>query len=168
VLGGQDDTPAPAALVSVLTGAEPVALLPRGADATDTERWIADAARLRDLRRCIVQLRPRPDELLAELGSPVVAAAAGFALRAAGRRTPLVLDGTPALAAGLLCADTQPRAREWWQVADTSSDRAHARAVEQLELQPLLDLRAGTGDGSAGLLAVAVLRAAVIAGGADE
>jgi nicotinate-nucleotide--dimethylbenzimidazole phosphoribosyltransferase len=105
--------------------------------------------------------------LLAALGSPLVAAAAGFALRAASRRTPLLLDGTAPLAAALLCVDTQSRAREWWQVADTSPDRAHARVLERLELRPLLDLGAG-GDGTAGLLAVAVLRAAVIVSGRDE
>ncbi|HZC72068.1 MAG TPA: nicotinate-nucleotide--dimethylbenzimidazole phosphoribosyltransferase [Jatrophihabitans sp.] len=168
VLAGHDDAPAPAAVVSVIAGAEPVALLPRGAAAVDTARWVDDATRMRSLRRRIVQLRASPDELLAELGSPGLATAAGFALRAAARRTPLVLDGTAAVAAGLLCADSQPRAREWWQVADTSPDRAHARAREQLELRPLLDLGTDTGDGIAGALAVAVLHAAVVASGRDE
>jgi nicotinate-nucleotide--dimethylbenzimidazole phosphoribosyltransferase len=161
VLAGRDSSSAAAALVSLVTGAEPVALLPRGAAAVDAERWIADAAALRDLRRRVSAARDHPDELLAALGSPVLATAAGFAMGTAARRTPIVLAGTVVLAAALLCADAQPRAREWWQVADTSPDRAAARAVEHLELRPVLSLGTGGDDGTAGLLAVAVLRAAV-------
>jgi nicotinate-nucleotide--dimethylbenzimidazole phosphoribosyltransferase len=168
VLTGRDETPTPAVLVSLLTGAEPVALMPRGAAAVDTEGWIARAAQLRDARRRVAPLRARPDELLAALDSPVLAAAAGLALRAAARRTPVVLDGTVVLAGALLCVDSQPRARRWWQIADTSPERAHARAVEQLALPPLLDLGTWLGDGTAGLLAVAMLRTAVLVGAGDE
>jgi NaMN:DMB phosphoribosyltransferase len=167
VLAGSDRSAAPAVLVGLLTDAEPVALLPRGADAIDTTQWVAQAEHLRDARRAVAAFRTRPDELLAELASPVLAAAAGFALRAAARRTALVLDGTAVLASALLCVDTQSRARRWWQVADTSTDRAHVRAIEELGLRPLLDLGTRFGDGTAGLLAVAVLRAAVTAGGRD-
>jgi NaMN:DMB phosphoribosyltransferase len=164
VLAGQDDTTTSAVVTSLLTGAEPVALLPRGAAAVDTEAWIARAEQIRDARRRATALRTRPDELLAAFDSPPLAAAAGFALRAAARRTGLVLDGTLTVAAALLGADVQLRALDWWQVADTSSDRAHARAVEQLALRPLLTLGTSLGDGTAGLLAVTVLRAAVTMG----
>jgi NaMN:DMB phosphoribosyltransferase len=167
VLAAQDGTAAPAVLASVLTGAEPVALLPRGAAAVDSEAWIAAARQLRDRRRAVAQLRSRPDELLGALASPEVAAAAGFSLRAAVRRTGLVLDGGAALAAALLCIDSQPRAREWWQLADTSADPAYARVAAQLERTPLLDLGAGSGDGSAGLLALEVLRAVAAMGVVD-
>ena len=167
VLAGQDATSAPAVLVSVLNDAEPVALLPRGAEAVDTEQWVAAAEELRDGRREVIGLRSRPDELLAALGSPVIAAAAGLALRAAARRTAVVLDGQAVLAAALLCVDSQPRAREWWQLADTSAGRQAARVEQRLERTPLLDLRSGNGDGMAGLLAVEVLRAAVLTGVVD-
>jgi hypothetical protein len=168
ILAGRDDTSAPAVLISVLTDAEPVALLPRGADAVITEQWVAAATQLRDGRRKVVGLRSRPDELLAALGSPVIAAAAGLALRAAARRTAVVLDGPAALSGALLCFDSQPRAREWWQLADTSADRHAVRAAAQLERTPLLDLRSGNGDGTAGLLAIDVLRAAVLTGVVDD
>jgi nicotinate-nucleotide--dimethylbenzimidazole phosphoribosyltransferase len=90
-------------------------------------------------------------------------------MRAAARRTPLLLDGSCALAGALLCYDTQSRAGRWWRVADTSPDPVHSRAAEELGQQPLLDLRTSRGDGTAGLLALAVLRAATtIASGRDE
>jgi NaMN:DMB phosphoribosyltransferase len=167
LLAGHDDTCAARVLISVLTDVEPVALLPRGADAVDTERWIATAEELRDGRRDVAHLRSRPDELLARLGSPTISAAAGFAVRSAARQTPVVLDGDAVLAAALLCFDSHPRARDWWQLADTSIDRAPARVADKLDRIPLLDLQSGNGDGTAGLLAIDVLCAAVITAGID-
>jgi NaMN:DMB phosphoribosyltransferase len=157
-----------AVLVSLLTGAEPVALLPRGADALDTDRWIGRAAAIRDARRRLAAMRTRPDELLAAIDSPLLSMAAALVMRAAARRTAVVVDGTAAVAAALLCADVQLRARDWVQVADTNADRVHARAVEQLALRPLLALGTGRGDGTAGVLAVAILRAAVTMGSSGE
>jgi nicotinate-nucleotide--dimethylbenzimidazole phosphoribosyltransferase len=160
VVAGGDDTAASATLVGLLTGAEPVALLPRGVEAIDASAWIRRAAELRDTRNRLAALRTRPDALLAAAGNPAIGAAAGLILQAAARRTAVVLDGLAPLAAALLCLDIQSRASQWWQVADTSGDRAHRRAVEKLELRPLLDLGTRTGDGAAGLLAVAVLQTA--------
>jgi nicotinate-nucleotide--dimethylbenzimidazole phosphoribosyltransferase len=163
VLAGTDTTPAAATLIGLITGAEPVALLPRGVDAIDTAGWIERATQLREARRRLAELRTQPDRLLAEAGNPAVAAAAGVALQAAARRTGVVLDGVAPLAAAVLCLDIQSRASQWWQVADTSDDRVHRRAVEKLGLRPLLDLGTRTGDGTAGLLALAVLQAALTA-----
>ncbi len=162
---------APAAFavaVSLLTGAEPVALLPRGAAAVDTDVWVARAETLRDTRRRVGSLRSRPDELLAALESPVLAAAVGFLVRAIGRRTPVVLDGTGAVAAGLFCFDVQARVARWWQIADTSDDPVHKRVVDELTARPLLDLGTDRGDGTAGLLAVALLRTAVLTSRAGD
>jgi len=160
LLAAGEDGPAPAVVVALLTGAEPVALLPRGAAVTDSAAWIRTAADLRDRLREARPLRHQPDRLLAELGSAPLAAAAGFLLRAAARRTPLVLDGPTAVAAGLLAADLRPRATEWWQVADTGPDAVQGRALHHLGHRPVLDLGAGTGGGLAALLALGVLRAA--------
>lgn len=160
LLAVADPTSAPAAVVALLTGAEPVALLPRGAAAVESAAWIAAAGALRDLRRRVLDHRHRPAGLLAELGSPALAAACGFVLRSAARRTPLVLDGTAAVAAALLAHDLRPRAGDWWQVADSAPDPAHRRALTELDARPVLDLEAGSGSGAAALLAWSVLRTA--------
>jgi nicotinate-nucleotide--dimethylbenzimidazole phosphoribosyltransferase len=160
VLATGAGTLAGAAVVGVYTGAEPVALLPRGAEAIDTAAWISDATSLRDTRRRVASLRSRPAELLDALASPAVAAATGCALRTVSRRTPLVLDGSTALAAALLCFAAQPRCGRWWQIADSSIDPVHTRAADHLLQRPLLDLGTSNGDGTAGLLAVEVLRTA--------
>jgi hypothetical protein len=162
VLAAHDPTNAPAISVGLLTGTEPVALLPRGAAAVDTQAWVTRAEDLRDARRRVTALRSRPDDLLAALDSPVLAASVGFLLRATGRRTPIVLDGTGAAAAALFCFDIQTRVARWWQFADSSDDRVHQKVVEELAVRPLLNIGTSTGNGTAGLLAIGVLRAAAI------
>jgi NaMN:DMB phosphoribosyltransferase len=54
----------------------------------------------------------------------------------------------------------------WWRVADTAADPVHARAVAELADRPVLDLGTTLDDGTAGLLAYAVLRAAALTLGA--
>ena len=113
-------------------------------------------------RRRVAALRRQPDELLAAIANAALAVAVGFVLRAVGRRTPLVLDGLVAVAAALLSQDTDARAAQWWQVADTSPDPTHVRALEELGGRPLLDLHTRGGDGTAGLLAIPLLGAAAV------
>ena len=165
VLADGTDSIAGAALVSIVTDAEPVALLPRGADAIDTEAWIERAAQLRDLRRTVRDHRHDPDELLAALGDTALATACGFVMRAIERRTAVVLDGTNAVAAAVLCHRTRERVGRWLRVADTSPDPVHLRAVSYLDQRPVLDLGTRHGDGLAGLLVIGVLRTAAELGG---
>jgi nicotinate-nucleotide--dimethylbenzimidazole phosphoribosyltransferase len=162
VLAAHDPTNAPAISVGLLTGTEPVALLPRGAAAVDTQAWVTRAEELRDARRRVAALRSRPDDLLAALDSPVFAASVGFLLRATGRRTPIILDGTGAAAAALFCFDIQTRVARWWQFADSSDDRVHQKVVAELAVRPLLSIGTSRGNGTAGLLAIGLLRAAAI------
>jgi nicotinate-nucleotide--dimethylbenzimidazole phosphoribosyltransferase len=150
---------AAAVLVALLTGAEPVALLPRGAAAVDTVAWIERAGQLRDTRRRVADLRNRPDDLLAALAHPPLAATVGLVLRAAARRTPIVLDGAGAVAAALLGHDVQVRAGRWWRVADSAADPVQARAAAELLQEPLLGL--ASAGGVAGLLSLPLLRAAI-------
>ncbi|WP_375487055.1 nicotinate-nucleotide--dimethylbenzimidazole phosphoribosyltransferase [uncultured Jatrophihabitans sp.] len=169
IVADPDDSIASALVVAVLTGAEPVALLPRGAAATDTDAWIARADALRIGRRRLTELRTDPSALLGALGHPRMAATVALIMRAAARRTAVVLDGTAAVAAALLCHDVQARAGRWWQLADVGADPVQRHAAAELALRPLLDLAVAHGDGTAGLLAVPVLRAAAgLAAGTDR
>jgi nicotinate-nucleotide--dimethylbenzimidazole phosphoribosyltransferase len=152
--------PPAAVVVALLTGSEPVRLLPRGAHAVNSAAWIAEAAALRDARRRALPLRYRAGELTAELGSPQLAATIGYVLRSAARCTPMVLDGPASVAAGLLAFDLRPRAAEWWQLADPGGDPVAALAAEHLGQRGVLDLGGRGGDGVTALLTVAILRAA--------
>jgi nicotinate-nucleotide--dimethylbenzimidazole phosphoribosyltransferase len=158
-----DSSLAAAVLVALLTGAEPVALLPRGAAAVDTSAWIERAERLRDARRRVAELRNRPDDLLGALDHPPLAATLGLVLRAAARRTPIVLDGAGAVAAALLGHDVQGRAGRWWRIADTTSDPVQSRAAAELLQEPVLGL--ATAGGIAGLLILPLVQAAIALAG---
>lgn len=148
------------ALTAVLTSSEPVKVMPRGARLAP-DAWMELAVAVRDTRRRGMPHRGEPAALLAEIGGPDIAAAAGFLLRAAGRRTPVLLDGLPAATAALVAYEAQPRAVRWWQCADVSPEPAHEVALTKLGKRAVLELGIGLADGTAGLLAVPVLRAAV-------
>lgn len=149
--------------VSVLTGSEPVRVLPRGPAACVPQEWMARAVQVRDLRRHVVGFRERPAQLLQALGCVRLAAATGVLLRAAARRTPLLLDGLLALAAALVAREVAPPVAGWLQAADGNSDPAHKLVLTRLGRRPLLELDISRHDGLAGLLAVPVLRAALVA-----
>jgi NaMN:DMB phosphoribosyltransferase len=150
-----------AVAASVLTSTEPVKVLSRGASATSPQAWMDLAVQVRDERRRCLALRDRPDELLAAIGSVRLAAAAGVAMRAAVRRTPLVLDGPAASVAALVAYEAAPRAVRWWCAADLGDDPVHELALTRLGQKPVLGLGTSLGDGLGALLAVPVLQAAV-------
>jgi len=147
-------------LVSVLTNTEPVKVLPRGARLSP-DVWMQRAVAVRDTRRRGMPYRAQPAELLEAIGGPDIAAATGFLLRAAGRRTPVLLDGLPATAAALVAYEAQPRAVRWWSCADLSPEPAHELALTKLGRRSVLGLGIGLADGTSGLVAVPVLRAAI-------
>jgi nicotinate-nucleotide--dimethylbenzimidazole phosphoribosyltransferase len=147
-------------LVSVLTNTEPVKVLPRGGGLAP-DVWMERAVAVRDARRRGMPHRAQPAELLEEVGGVDVAATAGFLLRAAARRTPVLLDGLPAATAALAAYEAQPRAVRWWRSADLSPEPAHELALTKLGQRSVLDLGTGLGDGTAGLLAALMLRAAI-------
>jgi nicotinate-nucleotide--dimethylbenzimidazole phosphoribosyltransferase len=153
--------PTGAAAVSVLTDTEPVKVLGRGTAATDPERWMARVVAVRDARRAAIAFRTDPAALLAALRQPTLAAATGLLLRAASRRTPVLVDGLVVSAAALIAYEAQPRAVRWWLAADSPADPAHELALTKLGLRPVLHLGMALADATAGLLAVPVLRAAV-------
>ena len=146
---------------SVLTNTEPVKVLSRGAAATAPETWMDLAVAVRDGRRRCMSLRDKPDDLLDALGSPRLAAAAGISMRAAARRTPLVLDGAVAAIGALIAYEAAPRAVRWWRAADQGRDPVHELVLTRLGQQPIVGLESSLGDGLTALLAVPVLRAAV-------
>jgi len=150
-----------AALVAAICAVEPAKVVARGAAAADPEQWMRRVEAVRDRRRAAMRMRYDGQALAVALGDPVLAWTAGFLLRAAARRTAVVLDGLAALAAGLLAADVTAPAGFWWLAADAPSDPAGELARDRLNLDPVLHLSAATADATAGVLCVPVLRAAV-------
>jgi nicotinate-nucleotide--dimethylbenzimidazole phosphoribosyltransferase len=159
-LAGAGPVPA-ATLISVLTDTEPVKVVGRP-PGTDDAGWITHCAAIRDRRRLAWPHRTEPLELLAAAGDPELAALTGFLLQAANRRTPVLLDGVPAAAAATVAQVACPRVVRWLQAGQLSPDPAHGLALQRLGLTPILRLDSWHGGGVGALLALPVLRAAVL------
>lgn len=149
--------------ISVLTNTEPVKVLPRGTALT-TQQWTAQAEAVRDGRLAAFAHRNDPAALLTALRAPTLACASALLLRAAGRRTPTVLDGLGAVGAAVVAHAIAPRAAHWWQVADRGHHPAIDLATVKLGITPILDLGITAADGTAGALATLVLRASLRTG----
>jgi nicotinate-nucleotide--dimethylbenzimidazole phosphoribosyltransferase len=157
---GIGNTTAAAALVSVFTQAAPERVCGRGTG-------IDDATHLRKievvrgaLARHVVTASD-PLGVLAAVGGLEIAAMAGFLLRAAALRIPVVLDGVVTCAAALVAQAIEPAASERWLASHASPEPAARLALEKLGLPPLLDLGMRLGEGTGALTAMPLVESAV-------
>ncbi len=157
---GIGNTTAATTLIAALTGLEPVAVVGRGTG-IDDETWSRKTAVVRDALYRTRAIRADPMALLARCGGADLAAMAGFCAQAALRRTPVLLDGLVVTAAALVAERLAPGARSWWQAGHQSPEPAHAPALAELGLEPIIDLGLRLGEGTGAALALPVLRAAV-------
>ena len=159
---GIGNTTAATVLVAALTGIEPVAAVGYGTGIDDAG-WARKTAAVRDALFRVGPVLSDPVALLRCCGGADLAGIAGFCAQAAVRRTPLLLDGIAVTAAALVAESLAPGARLWWQAGHLSTEPAHAPALAQLGLDPIIDLRMRLGEGTGAALALPVLRAAVAA-----
>jgi nicotinate-nucleotide--dimethylbenzimidazole phosphoribosyltransferase len=146
-------------VVSIMTLVEPVKVVGLTTTLSDPA-WMTWVAEVRDTRLRGLPHRHEVAELLATIGGPELAALTGFLLRAAARRTPVLLDGVSAAAAALLAREISPSVVRWWQPGAGSTSPAHALALEEFAGVPILDLRLRVDDGIGAVLAVQLVRAA--------
>ncbi len=151
--------PIPDVVVSIMALVEPVKAVGLSTILSDAE-WMSWVAGVRDARLRGLPYRHEVADLLATVGGLELAALTGFLLRAAARRTPVVLDGVTAAAAALLAREITPNVVRWWQPGAASTRPAHALALQEFVGVPILDLRLRVEEGVGALLAVQVLRAA--------
>ena len=157
-LGIGNTTPA-AVLIGVLTNTDAAAVIGRGSGIDDAA-WIRKCAAIRDALRRAREVVEDPVQLLATSGGADFAATTGFLLQAAIRRTPVLLDGVVSAACALVAQRIAFRAVDWWQAGQLSPEPAHAKALERLALDPVLDYGMRLGEGTGALLAVPVVKAA--------
>ncbi|MGE0217809.1 nicotinate-nucleotide--dimethylbenzimidazole phosphoribosyltransferase [Mycolicibacterium sp.] len=158
-MGIGNTTPA-TALVAALTDTEPVAAVGRGTGIDDAG-WSRKTAAVRDALYRTRRLSADPVALLRICGGADLAAMAGFVAQAAVRCTPVLLDGVVVTAAALAAERLAPGAKQWWQAGHRSTEPAHALALRELGLVPIVDLGMRLGEGTGALVALPVLRAAV-------
>ncbi len=161
VLGeiGIGNTTTTAALVSALTGADPARTVGRG-----TGMDAAGLARKREVvARAMARHRDTGRDARAALlavGGLELAALTGATLEAARRRLPVVLDGYAVGAAALAAVRLEPACAHVLVAAHRSAEMGHDLVLQELGLEPLLNLRLRLGEASGGLLALPLIEAA--------
>lgn len=101
-----------------------------------------------------------PLEVLRQFGGLEIAMMAGAVLGALDRRALVVIDGFICTAAALAAIRMRPEAREVCLFAHRSAEAGHDRMLKAMQAEPLLDLGLRLGEGTGGLLAVPLIRAA--------
>jgi nicotinate-nucleotide--dimethylbenzimidazole phosphoribosyltransferase len=99
-------------------------------------------------------------EVLRQFGGLEIAMMAGAVLGGAAARRVVVVDGFISSAAALAAIRLEPKARDYCVFAHASAERGHAKLLAAIGAEPLLQLGMRLGEGSGGVLAAPILRAA--------
>jgi len=163
VLGelGIGNTTVAATLAATLLGGDAALWVGRGTGVDDDglarKRAAVDAARSR------VAGITDPIELMRDVGGAELTAMAAACLRARQLRIPVVLDGYLAGAAVLPLHRARPGALDHCIAGHASAEPGHRHLLEELGLEPLLDLELRLGEGSGALAAVPLVAMACAA-----
>jgi nicotinate-nucleotide--dimethylbenzimidazole phosphoribosyltransferase len=104
-----------------------------------------------------------PLEALREVGGAELVAIAAAVLEARRRSMPVVLDGFVVGASVAPLHAARPAALEHCLAGHRSAEAGHARLLERLGMEPVVDLGLRLGEGSGALLAVPIVRLAAAA-----
>ena len=94
---------------------------------------------------------------LTQVGGPEVAVLAGVVLGAAEAHAPIVLDGLATSVAALAAARMEPSVQAYLVAGQRSRESAHGLVLDELGLEPLLDLRLRAGEGVGACLAAGMI-----------
>lgn len=100
-------------------------------------------------------------DILRCLGGREIAAIAGAIARARDLRIPVILDGFICSAAALCLAKTVEGALDHTVAGHVSAEGAHARMLDGIGKEPLLNLGLRLGEGSGAALAINIVKAAL-------
>ncbi len=157
---GIGNTTASASLVAALTGRPAAAVTGRGTGLDDVGLARKAAVVQRALDRHAAAVAAGPEATLAALGGLEIAALAGFVVGGVAAGVPVVVDGVIALA-GLLVAERMvPGVAERCLAGHRSVEPGATAVLEDLGLEPVLDLSMRLGEGSGACLALPVVEAA--------
>jgi nicotinate-nucleotide--dimethylbenzimidazole phosphoribosyltransferase len=99
--------------------------------------------------------------VIAACGGFEIAAMMGAYLEAARLGVPCLLDGFISAAAAVAACAIEPNLRHWLLASHRSAERGHAIALEQLGLEPLVDLGMRLGEGTGAAIVIPLLQAAI-------
>lgn len=155
---GIGNTTAASALTAALLGLSPKAVVGPGTGVGEEGLRRKQEA----VERALARLRgdESPLEVAAQLGGLELIALAGVYLEGKEAGLPLVLDGFPVSAGGLLAVRMDPGVKDFLFAGHLSKEPGHRYILEALGLKPLLDLNLRLGEGTGAVLAFPLLRAA--------
>lgn len=158
---GIGDTTTAATLIAAALGLSAVDVVGRGTGIDDAglavKTKVIDAALDRTRDR-----HDDPVDLLTALGSPDIAAQAGFISAAAQAGVPVLLDGMISVAAAVVADRLTPGVTPWLVAGHRSTEQAQWKGLAALGLTPLLDLDMRLGEGSGAVAAIPIVRSAAL------
>lgn len=157
---GIGNTTASACLTSVLTGLSPEQVTGRGAG-LDDQGLANKTAMIKKALAANPVAADDPLGLLAALGGLEIAAICGYVLGAAAAGVPVMADGFISTAGAALAVALCPGVRDYLIGGHCSVEIGHRALLNHLGLEPLLELGMRLGEGTGGILAVNLVRAAV-------
>jgi nicotinate-nucleotide--dimethylbenzimidazole phosphoribosyltransferase len=155
---GIGNTTPSSAIAAVLTGRPVSEVTGKGtgiADETLTKkiRVIEDAIRVNN---------PDPSDpidVLSKVGGAEIGGIAGLIMGAATRRLPVVVDGFISTAGALIAYCLEPKTKDYMFSAHNSVETGHKAMLDQIGLQPILDLQLRLGEGTGAALALLMIEA---------
>jgi nicotinate-nucleotide--dimethylbenzimidazole phosphoribosyltransferase len=155
---GIANTSAAALLMARTTGRPLAQCIGRGTGLDDAGLARKQAVLARALKRH--EQAAGPMQWLAAFGGAEIAVMVGAVIAAARGRRVVLVDGFITTAAVAVAAALQPAVLDACVFSHASAESGHARWLESLGVQPLLDLGLRLGEGSGAALAWPLLRAA--------
>lgn len=149
-----------AAIVGTILSKEPVAIVGPGSGADD-EMWKTKVSALRDAMFRVRNFADDPWNVARLAGSADFLTLVGLCVRAAQRRTPLLIDGAFVTAALLIADRLYPGVHRWALAASVGPEHSQRFALADMDLEPLLDLQLRTGQATGALLALPLLRTSI-------
>jgi nicotinate-nucleotide--dimethylbenzimidazole phosphoribosyltransferase len=156
---GIGNTTPSAAIGTAITGRSLEEMVGRGTGVDDS-----GLSRKREaIRRGLDVNRPDPRrglDVLSKIGGFEIGGIAGMVLAGAYHRKPVVIDGFISTAGVLIAQALCPAVTDFLFAGHCSEEPGHRHMLEQLKLEPILDLGMRLGEGTGGALAMNVIEAA--------
>ena len=156
---GIDNTTASSAIVATLARQPIAAITGRGTGLDD----VGLAHKVSVIERALAARCPNPDaawEVLSKVGGFEIGGLAGVMIGAAARRVPVVIDGFISRPVALLTCGIAPAVQPYLIAAHRSVEIGHRAVLEDLRLEPLLDLDLRLGEGTGAALGISLCLAA--------
>jgi nicotinate-nucleotide--dimethylbenzimidazole phosphoribosyltransferase len=156
---GIGNTTPSSAIVSVITGVDPIEVTGRGANLPSEKlQHKADV-----IKKAIALHQPNKNDgydILSKVGGLEIGGMAGVMLGCAIHNTPVVVDGFISTAAALIAYTIEPKVKDYLIPSHTSEEKGAELAADILELKPPLKLGLRLGEGTGAAIMFNVIEAA--------